>query len=56
MMSEPDKLKRLEDLENRYKKINGLIEILSHGEILITWADHKVTKAEQLDAKNTVIT
>ncbi len=38
-------------LAKRYEILDKLIELLSHGEALITWCDRHIVKVEKIDAK-----
>ena len=47
-MSEEDRLKR------RYEILDKLIEILSHGEAKITWADKVIVKVEKIQTESEI--
>ncbi len=48
VMTEEDKLKR------RYEILDKLMELLSHGSAVVTWADHRIVKIEKINTEATI--
>lgn len=42
-------------LAKRYEILDKLIELLSHGEATIEWADRTIIKIEEIDPKDSTI-
>ena len=40
-----------EGKSKRYEMLDKLIELLSHGNALITWADHRIVKIEKIETE-----
>lgn len=37
--------------DKRYELLDKLIDLLSHGEAKITWADHRIVKIEKIETE-----